>query len=332
VTRYCNFLASRGLFASLLLLIALIAHSAESARTSVRVGFVHPQSPSTALYGVTEFWDRLRELGYVEGQNLVIEARWAEGHLDRLPALVADVVARNVDIIVAFSTPAAIAAKTKTSTIPIVGISMGEPLRTGLATSLARPGANLTGLSVGWTDDVPGKWLELLQEIVPRLETVGLISNPENPISRELVKELQVVAPTRNLKLLLLDVRDAKKLEQTFEHAGRKAQAVLVLPGIAVFASPKLVTGLAAKHRLPTMYYLHDFVDAGGLIGYAPDIVTQWRRGAEYVDKILKGAKPADLPIEQPTKYLLVVNLKAASALGLKVPESILIRADQVIR
>jgi putative tryptophan/tyrosine transport system substrate-binding protein len=332
VTRHSTFLACWRLFASLLVPIALVAHSAEPVGRSVRVGFVHPQSPSTALHGVSEFWDRMRELGYVEGQNLVIEARWAEGRLDRLPSLLADVVARKVDVIVAFSTPAAIAAKAKTSTIPIVGISMGEPLRTGLATSLARPGANLTGLSVGWTDEMPGKWLELLQEIVPKLDTVGLVSNPENPISRELVKELEVVAPTRNLKLLVLEVRNPKGLEQTFEQAGRKTQAVLLLPGVVVFASPRLVTALAAKHRLPTMYYLRDFVDAGGLVGYAPDIVSQWRRGADYVDKILRGAKPADLPIEQPTKYLLVVNLKAANALGLKVPESILLRADEVIR
>jgi len=296
------------------------------------VGFVHPQSPSTALQGISAFWDRLHELGYVEGQNLVIEARWAEGRFDRLPPLLAEVVARNVDVIVTFGTPAAIAAKKETSAIPIVGVSMGEPLRTGLATSLARPGANLTGLSVGWSDRMPGKWLELLQETVPRLGTVALIANPENPISRELVKELEAVAPTRNLKLVILEVRESKRLEQTFEQAGRKAQAVLLLPGVAVFANPELITALAAKHRLPAMYYLRDFVDAGGLIAYAPDMVVQWRRAADYVDKILKGAKPADLPIEQPTQYLLVVNLRTARALGLQLPESILLRADEVIR
>ena len=262
MTRHGSLLTCPRVFASLLVLVALLGQAAEPGGRSMRVGFVHPQSPSTALQGISAFWDRLHELGYVEGQNLIIEARWAEGRLDRLPALLADLVARKVDVIVAFSTPAAVAAKRETSTIPIVGISMGEPLRTGLATSLARPGANLTGLSVGWTDRMPGKWLELLQETVPRLSTVALISNPENPISRELVKELEVVAPTRNLKLLVLEVREPKGLEQTFEQAGRKAQAVLLLPGVAVFASPELVTALAAKHRLPAMYYLRDFVDA----------------------------------------------------------------------
>jgi putative ABC transport system substrate-binding protein len=268
----------------------------------------------------------------MEGQNLVIEARWADGRLDRLPVLLAELVARNVDVIVTFGTPAAIVAKSATSTIPIVGISMGEPLRTGLATSLARPGGNLTGLSVGWTDRMPGKWLELLQETVPRLSIVALISNPDNPISRELVKELAVVAPKRNLKVVVLEVREPKGLEPTFEQAKRRAQAVLLLPGVAVFANPELVTALAAKHRLPAMYYLRDFVDAGGLMAYAPDMVLQWRRGADYVDKILNGTKPADLPIEQPTQYLLVVNLKAARALGLKMPESILLRTDEIIR
>ena len=332
MTRHGFVLTCRCAFTSLLVLGALLGHAAESGRGNMRVGVVHLQSPSTALQGINAFWDRLHELGYKEGENVIIEARWAEGRLDRLPALLADLVGRNVDVIVTYGTPAAIAAKRETSTIPIVGISMGEPLRTGLVTSLARPGGNLTGLSVGWTDRMPGKWLELLQETVPRLSTVALISNPENPISQELVKELQIVAPTRNLKVLVLEVREPKGLEQTFEQARRKAQAVLLLPGVAVFASPEQVTALATKHRLPAMYYLRDFVDAGGLMAYAPDMVTQWRRGADYVDKIIKGAKPADLPIEQPTQYLLVVNLKAARALGLKIPESILLRTDETIR
>jgi len=284
------------------------------------------------MRGISAFWERLGELGYVKGQNLTVEARWAEGRYDRLPALMAEVLGREVDVLVTYGTPAAVAAKQATRTIPIVGVAMGEPVRTGLVPSLARPGANLTGLSVGWAEHMAPKWLELLQDTVPGLSTVGLISNPENPINREMTKELEAIAPSRNLKLLILEVREPKQLDHAFEQAGLKAQAVLVLPGAAVFASRGPVTVLAAKHRLPAMYYLRDFVDAGGLMAYAPDMVIQWRRGADYVDKILKGAKPAELPIEQPTQYLLVVNLKTARALGLKLPEAILLRADEVIR
>jgi putative ABC transport system substrate-binding protein len=230
------------------------------------------------------------------------------------------------------TTQAAIAAKDATSTVPIVGVAMGEPLRTGLATNLARPGGNLTGLSVGWAEGMVGKWLELLQETVPRLSTVAVIENPETPVAQGMVKELAGLAHARRLKLRLIEVREPAGLERAFEQAGRNAQAVLVLPSPVISAHRGQVTALAAKHRLPTVYPLRDYVDAGGLMAYGPDLAVQYRRGAEYVDKILKGAKPGDLPIEQPTKFELVVNLKTAKALGITIPESILLRADEMIR
>jgi putative tryptophan/tyrosine transport system substrate-binding protein len=311
---------------------AQLARAAEPSPRVVRVGFVHPQSPSTVVRGVSAFWERLHELGWVEGQNLVIEARWADGQMERLPAIMAEVIGRKVDVLVTFGTQAAVAAKNTTSTVSIVGVAMGEPLRTGLATSLARPGSNLTGTSVGWAEGIGGKWLELLQEAVPHLSAVAVITNSDSPIARDLAKELEAIAPTRGLKLRLIEVRDPAALDHAFEHLEQKAQAVLVLPVPIISAHRGQVTALAAKHRVPAMYYLRDFVDAGGLMAYAPDLAVQWRRGADYVDKILRGAKPADLPIEQPTQWSLVVNLKTARALGITFPESILLRADEVIR
>jgi putative ABC transport system substrate-binding protein len=298
----------------------------------VRVAFVHPQSPSTAVRGVGAFWERLRELGYVEGRNLIIETRWAEGRDERLPALVADVLGRKVDVIVTYGTPSAIAAKKGTDTVPIVGVAMGEPLRTGLVTSLARPGGNLTGLSVAWVEGIAGKWLELLQETIPRLSSLAVIADLANPIARELVKDLDAVAVTRSLKLHVIDVRAPGALDRAFEQAKRTAQAALVLPAPLVSAQRARVTALAARYKLPAMYPLRDYVDVGGLMAYAPDLIVQSRRAADYVDKILKGARVADLPIEQPTQWSLAVNLKAARALGLSIPQSILLRADEVIQ
>jgi putative ABC transport system substrate-binding protein len=317
-------------FEAALVLAALRGYAAEPEQRAVRMGFVHPQSPSTASGGINAFWKRLHELGYVEGQNLLIEARWAEGHYDRLPALMTEVLARKVDVLVIYGAPGAAAAKNATSAIPIVGVAMGDPLRTGLVTSLARPEGNLTGLSVGWGEGIAGKWLELLQETVPRLLTVAVIGNPNNPIDIELAKELEALAPTRRLKLRHIEVRDSGALNRAFEQARRMAQAVLVLPDSILSAHRGEVTALAAKHRVPTMYSLRDFVDAGGLMAYSPDYAVQWWRAADYVDKILKGAKPAELPVEQPTQYLLVVNLKTARALRLRIPESILLRAEAI--
>lgn len=309
-----------------------LARAAEPAPRVVRLGFVGPASPSSSVRAVTQFWERLRELGYVEGRNLVIEARWAEGRYDRLPELMAEVIGRKVDVLVTYSTPAAVAAKNATSTIPIVAVAMGDPIGSRLVASLARPGGNLTGLSMGWTEGITTKWLELLQETVPRLSTVVVFENPDNPVSRDQVKELQAIAPTRGLKLRLIEVREPGALDRAFGQAGQKAQGVLVLPDPVIAALRGQLTALAAKHRLPTIYYVRDFVDAGGLMAYGPDFGVQFRRAAEYVDKILKGALPADLPIEQPTQWTLVVNLKVARALGLTIPQSIRVRADEVIR
>ena len=304
----------------------------ESLARVVRIGYVSAGSAAAYERYFSAFREQLKALGYAERQNLVIEARWADGHIDRLPALMAEVVEQRVDLIVTSSTPGAMAAKKATSTIPIVGVAMGDPVRSRLAASLAQPGGNLTGLSMGYSEGIASKWLELLQEIVPGLSAVAAIANPDNPWERDRVRELDAIGPKLRLKVQIIEVREAKALDAAFEQARRQAQAVLVLANAVTLTHQRQITALAAKRRLPAMYGTREFVDAGGLMAYASDLAVQWRRAADYVDKILKGAKPGDLPIEQPTKFELVINLKTAKALGLTIPESILLRADEVIR
>ena len=302
----------------------------EPPQRMVRLGYVSALSPATHKF--TPFWERLRELGWVEGRNLVIESRSAEGKLDRLPALMADVLGKRVDVLVTYGTPGAIAAKKATSTVPIVAWALSDPIRTGLTTSLARPGGNLTGLSMGYAEGVAGKFLEILHDAVPRLTTVAVIVNRNNPMPRDLARDLEALAPARNLKLHLIELAGPEAISPAFESARQKAQAVVVIGEPITLEHRGQVVELAARHRLPAIYLERSYVQAGGLMSYGPDYAAMWRRGAEYVDKILRGAKPADLPIEQPTRYVLSVNLKAAKALGLTIPESILIRADEVIR
>ena len=309
------------------------AHAADSAQKVVRVAFISPYSPATTAPGSLEFWARLRELGWVQGQNLIVETRYAEGAIDRLPAIMADVVALKVDVIVTRGTPTAIAAKNATTEIPIVTASVGDPVGTGLVASLARPGGNLTGLSLQGTVEFYGKYLELLGETVPRLSTVAVISNLDSsPYPRRVVKYLATVAQTRGVALRVIDVREPNALTGAFRQARRQAQAAVVLSDPLTITHQREITELAARNRLPTVYTLLSFMESGGLMAYSADPTVLFRRAADYVDKILRGAKPADLPVEQATQFKLVVNLKTAKALGLTIPESILLRADEVIR
>ena len=302
----------------------------EPAQRVMRLGFVGPLSPSTHTFA--PFWQRLGELGWIEGQNLIVERRSAEGHLERLPALIVDVLDRKVDVLVTYGTPGALTAKKATGTVPIVAWALSDPIRTGLAASLARPGGNLTGLSMGFAEGVAGKLLEILQDAVPRLSTVAVIVNLNNPMPRDLAKDLEVLAPALNLKLHIIELIGPEAIGRAFERARQKAQAVVVIGEPITLEHRGRVVELAAKHRLPAIYLEGSYVQAGGLISYGPDYVAMWRRSGDYVDKILRGAKPADLPIEQPTRYVLSVNLKTARVIGLTIPESILIRADEVIR
>jgi len=331
MTREAHFSLWRSV-AYALLLASPVAHAADESLRVFRVGFVASQSPSTAPNGVSAFRDRLRELGYIQGENLVIEARWAGNRYDELPALVDDVIARKVDILLVAATPAALAAMKATKSIPIVGFGLADPLRSGLATNLARPDKNLTGFSMGWSEGAAGKWLELLQDTVPRLSAVAVLANPENPLVRELAKEIKAIAPTRGVKVRVIEVREPAALDEAVAKARRQAQAMIVLPDPIMAAHRGRLANLAAKARLPAVYYLRDFVEAGGLMAYGPELSVMSRRAADYVDRILKGAKPSDLPIEEPTEYLLAVNLSAAEGLKLKIPEAVMMRASEVVR
>jgi putative ABC transport system substrate-binding protein len=271
-------------------------------------------------------------LGWAEGRNLVIEDRWAEGRDERFPALIRDLVERRVDVILVTGTAAAVAAKQVTNSIPIVVSGMGDPVGAGVAESIARPGGNLTGLSVQNTEGMPGKWLELLKEAVPRLATVAVIFNSSNPLAGVYEQRFQAAARAQHLKLRFLSVNREDTLDDAFARASKQAQAAVVVPEAFTMYHRKQITTLAAKRRLPTMYGLLDFADVGGLMAYGVDQTVVYQGAAVYVDKILRGARPADLPIEQPTKFTLVVNLRTAKALGLTIPESILLRADEVIR
>jgi putative tryptophan/tyrosine transport system substrate-binding protein len=307
-----------------------VVHADEPAERMVRLGFVGPLSPATHKF--LPFWERLRELGWIEGRNLVVESRTGDGNLARLPALMTDVLRGQPDVLVTYGTPGALAAQKATSTVPIVVWAMSDPVRTGVAASLARPGGNLTGLSMGYAEGVAGKFLEILHESVPRLSTIAVIAKLSNPMPRDLTKDMEALAPARNLKLHILDLAGPEAIEDAFKRARQRAQAVVVIGEPITLEHRQRVADLAARHRLPAIYLEGSYVKVGGLMSYGPDYDAMWRRAAEYVDKILRGAKPAELPIEQPTRFLLTVNLKTAKALGLVIPQSILLRADEVIR
>ncbi len=242
---------------------ALIAIADRGTR---RLGFVHSGSSSTTLSAEREFWHRLRELGWIEGDNLVIVKRFADGRYDRLPGLVGEVVSQDVDVLVVRDTPAAIAAKNATGALPIVAAGIGDPLRSGLVASLARPGGNLTGLSLQFAEGIPGKWVELLQELIPQLSTVAVISNPDNPATVQSAQALKKAASERGLKLLFMDVRRASEYDRTFRQARQRAQAVVVVPDPLAITQRRAIVALAVKYRVPAVYGLRDFVEHGGLI------------------------------------------------------------------
>jgi putative ABC transport system substrate-binding protein len=274
----------------------------------------------------------LRELGYVEGKSIVIEYRWAEGKFDRLPDLAAELVRLKVNVIVTVGPPATRAAKEATSTIPIVMAQDDDPVGNGFIASLARPGGSITGLAT-LAPEISGKRLELLKETIPRLSRVAVLGNSTRPGNAQLVKETELAAGALGVKLQYLDVLSSKDIETAFRAASKgRADAVLVLASPIVRDQSTQIADLAAKNRLPAMYSNSEYVETGGLMSYAADIVAMFRRAATYVDKILKGAKPADLPVEQPTKFELIINLKAAKQIGVTIPPNVLARADKVIK
>ena len=278
------------------------------------------------------FRQGLRDAGYAEGRDVVIEWRSASGNYARVPPLAADLVQRKVDVIVVESTPAALAVKRATSTIPIVLAVVADPVASGLDANLAHPGGNITGLS-SMGIEFGAKRLQLLKETIPRLTRVAVLGNLANPWHTKVVEDLKAVAPSLSIELSVVGVRTPEEIGPAFSAFRRAhAQALYVIGDGLLLAHRAMLVKLASKDRLPSIYFLRQFADEGGLMSYGPNNGDLWRRSAGYVDKILKGAKPGDLPIEQPTKFEFVVNLKTAKALGITIPESILLRADEVIR
>jgi putative ABC transport system substrate-binding protein len=311
------------------LLAAPLAAEGQQAGKVARIG-VLSSAPSATWDG---FRQGLRELGYTEGRTIHIEWRWTEGKAERAPELAAELVRLQPDVLVTSAPQPTAAAKAATATIPIVFIAVADPVRVGLVATLARPGSNITGLATLVGAGFVGKLIEVLKEAFPQVSRVAILINPTNAMHQQIVaNELPQAAERLRLTLLTVEARAADSLTGAFETAVRsRAGAIMVLGDPLVFVHRARIAELAAKHRLPAMYLFRESVEAGGLMAYGPSFHDLGRRAASYVDKILKGAKPGDLPVEQPTKFELVINLKTAKALGLTIPQSLLQRADQVI-
>jgi putative ABC transport system substrate-binding protein len=296
-----------------------------------RIGFLGNSTAALEANLVGPFRDGLRELGYEEGRNIVIEYRWADGNYDRFPALVAELLARRVDVIVTAGTPATLAVKQATTSVPLVMVAVGDPVGTGITPSLARPGGNITGLS-SIAPDLEGKRLELLREVVPALSHVALFSNPLNLFHAASLRQARAAAQALQIKLQVLEVRAVKELDAAFAAIVKEQpQALLILADRVFLHDRARMMDFAAKNRLPNINAYRELVEAGGLMSYGPNYGDMHKRAATYVDKILKGANPGDLPVEQPTKFTLIVNLKTAKALGLTIPLTLQASADEVI-
>jgi putative tryptophan/tyrosine transport system substrate-binding protein len=317
---------------AMMLLAVGVTAQAQQPKKVPRIGFLIGSSPAAIAARIEAFRQGLRDLGYVEGKNIVIEWRYAEGKLDRLPALAAELVRLKIDIIGTGSPATTRAAKEATVTIPIVMAQDTDPVANGFVASLARPGGNITGLST-LAPELSGKQLELLKETVPRLSRMAVLGNSTLPGNAQALKEMELAAGAFKVQLQYVDVLDLKDIETAFRAVSKgRADAVLVL-GNPIFLSQRIqITDLAVKSRLPAIYERPEYVDDGGLMTYGVNINELYRRAATYVDKILKGAKPADLPVEQPKKFELIINLKAAKQIGLTIPPSMLARADKVIK
>ena len=321
---------SRGVLAIVFVLLAsALTAGAQQARKVSRVGILDTEGPATSVR-VEAFQRELRNLGWVEGQNFVTEARI--GPHDRFPALAGQLARLGLDVIFAPSTPAAQAARSATKSTPIVFALAPDPVGSGLVASLRRPGGNITGTTSMGVDHLGAKQLELLRTALPRLTRVAVLLNPQLPYSAGLVRGLEAAAQTLSVQLHLAKWDDPGGLVRAFETAAtQRAEALLLLPNPLTIPYLTRIHDLAARHRLPTIGITRDFAESGGFMSYGADFVDQYRRAAVYVDRILRGAKAGDLPVEQPTRFELVINLKTAKALGLTVPPSVLLRADRVI-
>ena len=309
---------------------APLASFAQQPARVFRIGFLSSESASGYRTRVEALRAGLRGLGYEEGKNIIVEFRWAEAKHDRLPDLAADLVRLKVDVLVTHATPGSLAAKRATSTIPIVAAVVADPVDLGLVASLARPTGNITG-STYFSSEIAAKRLELLKDVMPRITQAAAFVNPDNPATGTIVNAMQRAAKSLNVVLQQFEARRPSEFGGAFlAMAKRSVGAFVIVEDPMFLANAKGIADLAAKQRLPSIGF-NELVEAGGLIGYAPNFLEMWRRAAYFVDRILKGAKPSDLPIEQPTKFEMLINGKTAKALGIKIPNSILVRADKVI-
>ena len=316
------------------LLAAPLAAGAQQAAKVYRIGLLGGSPPNSpgGRRAWEGFFQGMRELGYIEGQNILVEGRFYGDHTERLPALAAELVRLNVDVIVAGTAPAPEAAQRATSTIPIVMATHADPIGSGLVASLAKPGKNVTGVStVG--PELVGKRLQLLKEVIPGISRVAVLSNPTDTAQALLLRDAQGAARSLNMRLQVLEARAPSDFAGAFSAMTKeRARGVIVLTSSMFYAERTRIAELAVRSRLPAIYSVKEYAEAGGLMAYGVNLGESFRRAATYVDRILKGARPADLPVEQPTTFELVINLKAAKALGLAIPQSLLARADEVIQ
>jgi putative ABC transport system substrate-binding protein len=296
-----------------------------------RVGFLGNSTAALEANLIGPFRDGLREHGYEEGRNIIIEFRWAEGKYERFPALIAELIAAKVDVIVTAGTPASLAVKKATSSIPLVMIAVGEPVATGLVASLARPGGNITGLT-SISPEIEGKRLELLREVVPSISYIAVLWNAASPVQVIQEKETKAAADVLGMRMLSLGVRNLAEIEQAFATMIKeKPGALFVLADRLFLHHRKRIMDFATQYRLPGVHAYRELVEAGGLMSYGPSYAGMHKRAAYFVDRILKGTNPSDLPVERPATFELILNLKAAKTLGLKIPPAIILRADEVI-
>ena len=319
------------LTASIAVTVAPFAAGAQPPAKIWRIGYLGPVSPSAGTRLLESFRQGLRELGYVEGQNIFIDYRWAEGRPDRFPALAAELTQLRFDAIVTYNNPAVAALQQATRTIPIVAANMGDPVGSGFVASLARPGGNITGFS-GLSEELSRKWVELLREAVPKVSRIAVLTVSQTPAAQTQWREIQRAAQASKATPQRHEIAGPDEIEHAFASLIKgRAQGLIVLPHAVTNARRTQIVSLAAEQRLPGMYPDSQYVEAGGLISYAANFSDLHRRAATVVDKILKGARPADLPIQQPTTFELAINLRTAKTLGLTIPPSLLLRADQIL-
>jgi putative ABC transport system substrate-binding protein len=322
-----------GLVLGVVLLGLAPGADAQQDRRIYRIGYLTVPSRESAQEAADNFARALRELGWVEGKNIAIEYRFAGGSYDRLPGLAAELARLKTDVFVTGATPAAVAARDASRLTPVVSMFTSDPVGAGLATSLARPGGTVTGLTVAAGPELTGKQLELLKSAVPSMSRIAILVNPASPTRDRFVSQAEAAARTLGLKHQVVDLREPRRFDAVFATLATSRTEAAFAPSDSMFYQHRdRLAELAAKHRVPVMWGLKDHAEAGGLMAYSVNLMDLTRRAASYVDKILKGAKPGDLPFEQPTKFDFVINLKAAKALGLTIPQPVLLRADQVIQ